>query len=82
MASSVRKHIATSAGGLGFNYKATQIGHSVTNGSPPLRCFFETVLPGAMLQRLGRYWLYASAYYPEYNEDLIRRNIHYTLDPH
>ena len=29
------------AGGLGFKSRAGQIGHSVANGSPPLRYFFE-----------------------------------------
>ena len=28
-------------GGLRFKFRAAQIGHSVTNGSPPLRHFFE-----------------------------------------
>ena len=29
------------AGGLKFKSRAGQIGHSVANGSPPLRLFFE-----------------------------------------
>ena len=29
------------AGGLRFKSRAGQIGHSVANGSPPLRLFFE-----------------------------------------
>ena len=29
------------AGGLRFKSRANQIGHSVANGSPPLRHFFE-----------------------------------------
>ena len=33
------------AEGLGFNSQAGQSGHNVANGSPPLRRFFEAVLP-------------------------------------
>ena len=40
----VVKGTAVGAGGLGFNFRAGQIGHSVANGSPPLRCFFRAVL--------------------------------------
>ena len=29
------------AGGLRFKFRAGQIGHSVANGSPPLRHFFQ-----------------------------------------
>ena len=36
--------IAIGSEGLGFNFRAGQIGHSVANGSPPLRCFFGAVL--------------------------------------
>ena len=32
-------------GGLGFDSKASQIRHSVANGSPPLRRFLRAVLP-------------------------------------
>ena len=38
-------HIAMGARGLGFDYRAGQIGHSVANGSLPLRRFFGAVLP-------------------------------------
>ena len=41
---SVTKHIAIDAGGLQFDFRAGQIGHSVDNGSPPLRRFFVAVL--------------------------------------
>ena len=41
---SVYKHIAIDVGGLGFDYRVGQIGHSVANGSPPLRRFFGAVL--------------------------------------
>ena len=34
--SSVVKHNPIGAGGLGFDFQAGQIGHSVDNGSPPL----------------------------------------------
>ena len=44
--SSVVKLVAIGAEGLGFDSGADQIGHSVANGSPPLRCFFGAVLPG------------------------------------
>ena len=40
----VAKDIVISAEGLGFDYRAGQIGHSVANGSPPLRCLFGAVL--------------------------------------
>ena len=41
----VIKDIAIDAEGLGFNSQAGQIGHSVANGSPPLRRFFGAALP-------------------------------------
>ena len=41
----VVRDMAAGAGGLGFDYRAVQIGHSVVNGSPPLRCFFGAALP-------------------------------------
>ena len=43
--------IAIGARGLGFNSGAGQIGHSVANGSPPLRCFSELCSPGAQPRR-------------------------------
>ena len=36
--------IAIGVGGLGFDYRAGQIRHSVANGSLPLRSFFEAVI--------------------------------------
>ena len=41
------------AGGQRFKSRASQIGHSVANGSPPLQHFFEKKLcrPGAMTRR-------------------------------
>ena len=42
---SIVKNIDIRAGGLGFDSRAGQIKHSVTNGMPPLRCFFGAVLP-------------------------------------
>ena len=38
------KHIALSWGNLRFDSRAGHIQHSVVNGSPPLRRFFEAVL--------------------------------------
>ena len=35
----VVKDIAIGARGLGFNFRAGQIGHSIVNGSLSLRCF-------------------------------------------
>ena len=42
--STVIEDIATGTGGLGFDSWAGQIGHSVTNSSPPRRCLFGAVL--------------------------------------
>ena len=39
------KKIATGAGGLEFDSRAGQIGHSVANGSPPLQRILRAVLP-------------------------------------
>ena len=39
--------IAIGSGGLGFYSRAGQIGHSVANGSPPLRRFFGAALPSS-----------------------------------
>ena len=39
------KGTATDAGGLGFDFQAGQIGHTVVSGSPPLPRFFGAVLP-------------------------------------
>ena len=41
----MKQNNAICAGGLGFDSRAGQIGHSVANGSPPLRRFFGAVLP-------------------------------------
>ena len=63
------------AGGLRFDYRAGQIGRSVVNGSPPLRCFFGAVLPEAETLCPGDkpgLLLLALAQYNEYNEDLIK----------
>ena len=37
--------VAIDAEDLRFNFQTGQIGHSVANGSPPLRRFFGPVLP-------------------------------------
>ena len=37
-----RKRVCNRAGGLRFKSRAGQIGQNVTNGSPPLRHFFES----------------------------------------
>ena len=44
--------IAIGARGLGFNSGAGQIGHSVANGFPPLRCFSELCCPGTKPRRM------------------------------
>ena len=55
---------------LSFKSLAGQIGHNVTNGSPPLQYFFK----GAAFPRRNKKEidpadsLHASAYYSEYNE--------------
>ena len=36
--------VTIGAGGLGFESRVGQIGHSVANGSPPLQCFFRGVV--------------------------------------
>ena len=41
----VLKDFTINAEGLGLNFQAGQIGHSVANGSPPLRHFFGAALP-------------------------------------
>ena len=51
--SSVVYHIAIGAGGLGFDYRAGQIGHSVAKGSTPLRRCFGAVLPAAQALSCG-----------------------------
>ena len=43
--SAVAKHIAIGAVDLGFDSKASLIGHGVENNSPPLRCLFGGMLP-------------------------------------
>ena len=43
--SSVVKDMTIGAGGLGFDSRVAQIGHSIDGGSPPLRRFFGAVLP-------------------------------------
>ena len=68
------KDIVIGAVGLGFDSRASQIGHGVVNGSPPLRRFFE--LRNGIVQALSREdWTYRSfrisVYYRKYNEDLL-----------
>ena len=41
----VVKDIAIGAGGIGFDYRAGEVGFSVTNDSTPLLCFIGAVLP-------------------------------------
>ena len=50
----IAKDIAIVAGGLGFDYGASQIGHTVANGSPPLRRFFGAVCVAQTLNRGDR----------------------------
>ena len=49
--------------GQGLGFRAGQIGQSVTNGSPRLRCFFRAVLP----------WCYAAEMDPA-TRFTLRRN--------
>ena len=58
-------------GDLGVNPRVDQIGHSVTKGSPPLRCFFAAVLPRPKATEMEPSLLHAAAKYCEHNEDLI-----------
>ena len=62
--------LVSGAGGLRFNSRTGQIGHSVTNGSPPLRHSSKgAVLPGRNDAEMGpAHSLHASAYYSEYND--------------
>ena len=48
-------------GSLGFDSRASQIGHGVVNGLPSLRRFFRTECSGAELRRWARHSLHASA---------------------
>ena len=48
---SVVKHIAMDAEGLGCDSLSSQIGHSVANNSPLLRSFFVVCCPGAKPQK-------------------------------
>ena len=45
MSSRLAQLIAVGAGGLGFDFRAGHISHSVANGSPLLRRFFVALLP-------------------------------------
>ena len=59
-------------GYVGFDFEACRIGHSVANGSPPLRRFFGAVLLRRYAAEMGpHHLLHALALYREYNEDLI-----------
>ena len=59
--------LVSAAGGLRFKSRTGQIGHSVTNGSPPLRHSLKgAVLPGRNDAEMGpANSLHASAYYSE-----------------
>ena len=48
-----KKHIAIGAGGVGFDSRAGQIGHSVTYCSPRLRCCFGIVFPKRKAAEMG-----------------------------
>ena len=60
--------IAISAGGLGIDYRSGQIGHSVTNGSPPFGCL---CCPGAKLRGWAPSLVLRIGVYRGYNENLI-----------
>ena len=47
------KGMAIGAGGLGLYSRAGQIGHSVANGSPPLRCFFGALMSRQSAAEMG-----------------------------
>ena len=51
--SSVVKHVAIGTRGLGFDSRTGQFEHRVTDGSPPLRRFFGTVLPRRSAAEMG-----------------------------
>ena len=56
-------YIAMGTGCLGFDFRAGQITHSLTNGSPPLRCFFGAVLSrryAAEMDPASRYTLWCN----------------------
>ena len=68
--------MVSGTGGLRFEFRASQIGYRVANGSPPLQHFFERrcVARKCNDAKMGlANSLHASAYYNEYNErfDLI-----------
>ena len=69
--SSVFMHIAMGAGSLEFDSRAVQIGYSVANGSPPLRCFFEAAAQALYRGDGPRYWFRASVQSRECNKDMI-----------
>ena len=57
------KDIANGSGGLGFDFLAGQIVHSVGNGSPPLQFFFRSCVAQALSRGGGpRHSLHARAY--------------------
>ena len=62
--------LVSGVGGLRFKSRTGQIGHSVTNGSPPLRYSSKgAVLPGRNDAEMGpANSLHSSTYYSEYNE--------------
>ena len=66
------KLIVIGAGGMGFDSRAGQIGHSVAYGSPPLRRFFRAVLSRRYAAEMNPATCYnAWAQYREHKKDLI-----------
>ena len=69
------RDIAIGAEGLGFGTRVGQIGHSVTNHSPPLQCFFGVMLSTRTVSEMDPATRNALRrnkynYIHKYNEDL------------
>ena len=73
--------IAMGANGVGFDYRASQIGQTEPNVSPPLRCFFELCCSSAKLRRwtpplvirIGRYTM--SSIFQPFASPILWRSI-------
>ena len=62
--SELAQNIAIAAGGFGLQSRADQTGHSVDNGSSPLRRFFGVALPNRQAVEMGpttRYTLWRNS---------------------
>ena len=65
------KIFAVGEGYLGFDSRACQNGHSVANGSPPLRWFFEAAAMLSKREAAQIGFTSARKQHREYNEGLI-----------